>query len=298
LATEPRIRKKKKLGSFPFLNVLFSTALALFVIGLFGLLLIFAYQFRLQVEENVEVQVYLQKGISESNQARIQKILSAKPYVGQNEGRPKLTFISKEEAAQDFFEDTGEDVVSFLGENPLLDAFSLRLAPGYYQPDSLKKIKADISQLSGVAEVDYLESLVESVNRNVTRLSIILLAFGLILLLIVIVLINNTIKLALFSQRFLIRSMQLVGATGSFIRKPFLYRAAFYGMLAGLFAGGLLYAFLYWAFNRFRELETLYRPDWLLMLLAFLLFLGMMLSFFSTLRAMNKYLRLSLDELY
>lgn len=298
MTPENRTRKKKKLGSFPFINVILSTALALFVIGLFGLLLLFAQQFRIQVERNVEVQVYLDKDISESNQARVQKILSAKSYIAQEDSRPQLSFISKEEAAKQFFEDTGEDVVSFLGENPLLDAFSLRLASGYHHPDSLKKIETDISQLDGVMEVDYLESLVQSVNENVTELSLVLLAFALVLILVVIILINNTIKLALFSQRFLIRSMQLVGATSSFIRRPFLGRAVLYGLVAGLIASALLYGFLLWSFEQFANLEILYRADWLLILAGLLLFFGMLIALFSTLRAMNKYLKMSLDELY
>lgn len=298
MTPENRTRKKKKLGSFPFVNVILSTALALFVIGLFGLLLLFAQQFRMQVERNVEVQVYLDQDISEGNQARIQKILSAKTYIAQEDSRPQLSFISKEEAAKQFFEDTGEDVVSFLGENPLLDAFSLRLASGYHHPDSLKNIEADISQLDGVMEVDYLESLVESVNENVTQLSLVLLAFALVLILVVIILINNTIKLALFSQRFLIRSMQLVGATSSFIRRPFLGRAVLYGLIAGLTASALLYGFLLWSFEQFDNLESLYRPDWLLALAGVLLFFGMIIALFSTMRAMNKYLKMSLDELY
>lgn len=289
--------RKKTLGSYPFLSVLFSISMALFVLGLFAMLLLHAKRLQHIIQENLEVQVFLDRDLSEPNRIKINRTLAAKPYTAEKGTKAPLRYISKEEAANDFL-DNPEEEIALLGDNPLRDSFVMKLKPEYYQTDSLKTIKADIQKISGVYEVTYVQSLIEQVNENLAKIGLVLLGFATLLLLVVVVLINNTIKLALFSQRFLIRSMQLVGATGRFIRKPFLVRAFMHGMIAGLIASLLLYALLQWAYTRVEDLQLL--ADWENALLVFiaLVVAGGLVGWFSTWRAMNKYLRMSLDELY
>ncbi len=296
---EPRKpRKKRKLGSYPFISVTFSITLALLVIGLFGLLLVHTNRLTTLIQENVEVQVFLNKDIQPGERNRIQRVLTSKRYVPQNEDQSLVRFVSRDEAAEQFIKDTGEDFTQLLGENPLRDLFVLNVGQDYQSIDSLKVIEHELESLSGVYEVSYVESLVRSINQNLTKISVILLGFAVILLLVVVILINNTIKLALFSQRFLIRSMQLVGATGRFIKRPFLNRALLYGALAGFFTSGILYGLYQSALTKIEDLKQLQDEQSILILYGVLVLLGMIVAYLSTLLAVKRYLKTSLDELY
>jgi cell division transport system permease protein len=290
---EIKIRKKKKLGSFPYVTLVFTITVALFVIGLFGLLVLHAKMLSDSVKENIEIQVYLDKNIEESDINRIKMHISSKPYVRSGNNKPLIKFISKDEAAKEFIKD-----VQFLGFNPLTDAFTVKIDPEYSENESLKKIKAEIQQIKGVYEVDYVESLIDDINKNVKNIGILLVSFTLFLLFAIVVLINNTIKLALFSQRFIIRSMQLVGAKASFIQWPFLRNALTHGLISGLIATSLLYTLLNYANTKIDELSQLQNPSHVLFLMIGIIVTGMLIGFFSTFSAINKYLKLSLDELY
>lgn len=293
-----KAKKKKKLGSYPYFSVIFSITLALFVIGLFGLLILHANNLSQAIKENVEVQVYLNKSISENERIQLEKIIASKDYVLIENGEASINFISKEEAAEQFIEDTGENIVEFLGENPLRDVLIFKIDSEYQQNQNLSGIKEEIEKLAGVYEVNYVENLVDSINRNVAKISLLLLGFAILLLITVTILINNTIKLALFSQRFLIRSMQLVGARPTFIKKPFLRRAIWYGALAGICASAILYGVLVYFNNIIEGLASLQEIKEIAILFTGLLVLGAVVGFFSTYKAINKYLKLSLDELY
>ncbi|UII20968.1 cell division protein FtsX [Fulvivirga ligni] len=291
-------KKKKKLGSYPYTSVVFSITLALLVIGLFGLLILHTNRLSELIKDNIELQVYLDKDITDNQRIQIQKTLSSKDYASEKDDEVQISFVSKEEAAEDFIKETGEDFSDFLGENPLRDAYSLKISPEYQNSQKLDSIQQDIEAINGVFEVEYQKNVVDSINENITTISLLLVGFAVILLLVVIILINNTIKLALFSQRFLIRSMQLVGAKASFIQKPFLGRATMHGLISGIVASASLYALMQYAYSEFPQLENLYEPEKILILFATLLFAGAVIGFFSTLRAVKKYLRMSLDELY
>ena len=295
---EAKFRRKKKLGSYPYVSVVFSITMALFVIGLFGLLLLHANALSQMIRENVEIQIFLNQTIAENDRLKIQKTLSSKEYIAETESGQQISFISKEEAAEDFIKETGEDFRQFLGENPLRDAFVIRIKPEYYNTEALQKIKLDIERLGGVFEVTYVESLVESINKNMAKISIVLISFAVLLVIIVSVLINNTIRLALFSQRFLIRSMQLVGATARFIQRPFLTRSVLHGFLGGLLAAALLLLILQYANRQIEDIDQLQDTYKIGILLGGLLLLGGTLGFLSTYRAVSKYLKMSLDELY
>ncbi|WP_139920133.1 ABC transporter permease [Hymenobacter sp. DG01] len=293
-----RPTRKKKLGSYPHTMVVFSITLALLVIGLFGLLLIHAHKISTLVKENLEMQVYLERGLPETQLLRLQQDLSRKPYVALKDQKPQVRFLSKEEGAKQLIDQTGEDFQQFLGDNPLRDAYLLKINADFADAQNLARIKQELKQEPGVFEVEYVESLITSVNENLRNVGLVLLGFAAVLTFVVVVLINNTIKLALFSQRFLIRSMQLVGATSSFIQWPFLRRAVWQGLVSGILAGLLLLALLQYAYLQLEELR-LFRDERLIgALVAVLVLLGMGIGFLSSWRAVRKYTGMSLDELY
>lgn len=294
---EKKVRKKRKLGSYPFASVVFSITVALLVLGLFGWMLLHSSRLGNKIQENIEIQVYLNKDLSRTDINKIYSAVSNKPFTLVKE-EPQVELITKEEAAQQFIQDTGEDFKNFLGDNPLRDLLAVKIAAEYQPLDSLTKIKREVESISGVFEVDYEESLVESINTNLARIGLILIGVAVFSLLVVIILINNTIKLALFSQRFLIRSMQLVGATSSFIRRPFLYRSIFYGFLAGILACGVLYGFSMYLNTIIEGLSELQDTRGFAILFGGMMVMGIVVGYFSSLRAIRKYLKMSLDELY
>lgn len=298
MTKEKKVRKKKKLGSYPFVSVVFSITLALFVVGLFGLMLIMTKQLTTIIQNNVEMQVFLNKGLSKAEIDKITKTLSTKDYINIQEDIPQVEFISKEEAAEQFTKETGEDFVSFLGDNPLRDLLVIKIHPDYQAAQNLVEIKKEIGFIRGVYEVSYVESLASSINENMKKVSLVLIGFSVILFGVVAILINNTIKLALFSQRFLIRSMQLVGATAGFIQKPFLLRSAIYGLIAGLASSGMLWFLLKFANTKIDGLMSLVDLKKLLILGGSILAVGIFVGFMSTFVAIKKYMKLSLDELY
>lgn len=293
-----KYKKKKKLGSFPYVSVVFSITLALFVIGLFGLLILQSNKLKDSIRENITIQIYLDKFVTENDKIRINKLLTQKKYVAKEGDQALVEYISKEDAAKIFIESTGEDFIEFLGDNPLRDAFTIKIDPAYQQLDSLKNIETELSKVDSVFEVVYVQNLVQSINKNVTKISLVLIGFTVILLFTVVVLINNTIRLALFSQRFLIRSMQLVGAKADFIITPFVKRAGLQGLLAGIIATALLFGLLTYANSVIEELNQLQSVKELLLLFGFVLLLGFILGIVSTFSAVKKYLKMSLDELY
>ena len=291
-------RQKRKLGSFPFLSVIFSITLSLVVMGIFGVSFIYLKTLTSIVQSNVEIQVYLDKSIIDHDMKRLQKILTTRPYIRSGDAAENINFISKEMAAEVFIRDTGEDFTKFLGDNPLRDAFSVKITNQYQSVDSLKAIEIDLRRLPGVYEVVFQESLIASINKNLRKIGVLLLGMTLILLVAVIVLINNTIRIALFSQRFLIRSMQLVGATKGFIRWPFLRRSLIYGLVSGILASGIIFGIIQFAQHQIDDLDKLYAEEPLFILFAVLIFLGLLISYLSTLSSMRRYFKISLDELY
>lgn len=291
---------KKKLGSYPYIGVVTSITLALFVTGLFGTLILYSQELEQLVRANVRMQVYLKNGLTETQRLQVEKSIEALPYTSKtsSQDEPAIRFVSKDQAAKKFIEETGEDFLQFLGENPLHDAYLVNIDPQYHADASMLQIKTEIEKINGVYQTFYVEGLIESINKNVLRIGIILVAIVVLLLLTVVLLINNTIRLALFSQRFLIRSMQLVGATGWFIQKPFLVRATWYGILAGIIASGGLWLLIRYANEKIEYLVLLLNTERILILMVGLLIIGAFVAVTSTFLSIRKYLKLSLDELY
>jgi cell division transport system permease protein len=291
-------KAKKQLGYFKFGSVLFSTTLSLFIVGLFGIILIQASSLTKMIRENIEIQVFLDKGLSQQQLGDLRKDLAKKPFVLQTEDSVYLRFISNKEAAETFIQNTGEDFTKFLEDNPLRDSYVFSVSEEFQSSEQLTLIAKELETQPGVFEVSYMTDLVDSINKNLFKVSLIMGGFILILIITVIMLINNTIRLALFSQRFLIRSMQLVGATRGFIRKPFLIRAFLFGVLAGILASGILYALLEYTKENIEGFASLQNTELMLLLFVGLTVTGGFLSGISTLRSVNKYLNMSLDELY
>lgn len=289
--------RKKKLGSYPSISVVASITLALFAIGVFGALVIYSKELERAVKENIKIQVYLKSQLPTDERLKIQKQFSSKYFLPKQVQNP-IQFVSKEEAAKQFIKETGEDFKNFLGENPLHDAYLLRIDEGYQSKQSLSKIKNELEKMPGVFQVYYVENVIESINHNITQIGLAIMGLVAVLLVIVVLLINNTLRLALFSQRFLIRSMQLVGAKRWFIQWPFLLRASLHGLISGIIASGFLIVLISFATKRIIELKLIQNNERLILLMTSLLILGVLVAVVSSYRAVSKYLKLSLDELY
>jgi cell division transport system permease protein len=290
--------RKKKLGSYPYVSVVLSISLALFVIGVFGALVIYSKELERTVRDNVKIQVYLKNQLSAEQTKKMEKELQSKSFTSKSDPTTSIQFVSKEDAAKQFIKETGEDFKKFLGENPLRDAYLVKIDPTFHDKASLLKIKGEVEKINGVFQVYYVENVIDSINQNVTKIGLVLMGLVALLLLTVVLLINNTVRLALFSQRFIIRSMQLVGAKRWFIQRPFLFQALWHGALAGAIASAFLFAMISFATKRIEDLNLIQNNDRLFLLAGSLLLIGMIVAVASTYRAVAKYLGLSLDELY
>ncbi|MFN8356488.1 MAG: permease-like cell division protein FtsX [Spirosomataceae bacterium] len=292
-------KTQRKTGHYPNATVTISLTVALFLIGLCGLLTIQAKKLSTLVRENIEVQVHLDADLSTGGQDTLLRMMSAKPYVAKSEdGKAQITFISKDEAAKKLMEDTKENFQELLGENPLRNSYAVKVQEAYFEEARLKVIKTDLEKLNGVYEVTYAENLVDEVNQNISKIYLILSGFVGILLVIIVMLVNNTIKLALFSQRLLIRSMQLVGATSGFIQKPFIIRGALQGLISGLISSGLLILLQQAVVRQIEGFSLLQDNLKMVFLLVGVVILGVLIGVLSTFQSVHKYLRMSLDELY
>lgn len=291
--------KIKKLGSTPNVMVVISLTIALFLIGMCGLLTINARKLAELVKQNVELQVYLDDDLTTSKLDSIYKTLAKKEFVLLKENSPQINFISKEVAAKQFIEESGEDYRKLLGDNnPLHNLYAVKIKQEYFNDAKLKEIKVALEIIPGIHEVAYVENFVDEVNKNISKIYLVLSVFVMLLLLIIIILVNNTIKLSLYSQRFLIRSMQLVGATNGFIRKPFIIKGALQGLTSGLVASSFLILLQQLAVRKVEGLVLLQEMDKMIYLLLGILIIGTLMGILSTFQSVERYLRLSLDELY
>jgi len=288
----------KKLGNYPATSVLVTISTALFMVGLFLLFALHATALTNVLQENIEIQIYLEKDLDKAAQEQILQTLESQPFVEVQDGKARIQFISKDEAAKKMMEDTGENFIESLGMNPLRDVFSVNIKRDYYSKEKLTPIRKQLEATTGVYEVVYAESLIEKIHQNLTTLGFIIISFVFILLLITYILLNNAIKLGLFSQRLLIRSMQLVGATDSFIKKPFLWRAALQGFFGSLIACFLLSALLFYLNTQIKELQSIQNYWFIAALYITLVGIGTFICLSSAYLAVNRYLKMTLDELY
>ena len=208
------------------------------MLGLLGIIVFNAKKISDHVRENIGFSLYLKDDLAETDLEKIRLTLEKKEYTA------RLKYTDKETAADIMKEDLGEDFVDFLGYNPLKASFDLFLNSEFAEQSSILLIEKELQRMPAFKEVVYQKDLLASVNANINKIGIVLLAFSLLLLIIVVALINNTIRLAIYSKRFLIKTMQLVGATGGFIRRPFVARSMFNGLISGIIALLLLTAVL------------------------------------------------------
>ncbi|MCF8224041.1 MAG: permease-like cell division protein FtsX [Bacteroidales bacterium] len=282
---------KGRLRSSYFTQIV-SISLVLFLLGLLGFVLINARELSDYFRESLSFSVMLDEDSKEADIRMLQKDLDAKQFVKSTE------YISKEQAAEKLREELGEDFLSFMGYNPLLPSIDVYLFADYTHPDSVLNIERYLMEYDAVNEVYFQESFLHLINENVSKISAILLVFSGLLLFISLTIINNTIRISVYSKRFLIRTMQLVGATGSFIRKPFLWRSVIHGIIAALFSIILLMSILYFVEQEYYLLFSLQDIGLLLSLFGGIVIIGIFINLISTFFSVNKYLGISEDKLY
>ena len=291
MAARPDRFNRRRLRS-SYASVVVSISLVLFLLGVLGLLLLNAGQVAKMVKERFAVQVILSEDIPELDRMTMQKELALANYV------KSVRFVPKEEAAQELAHQLEEDFVQFLGYNPLQDAFDLRLNAAYVTPAQLVLIERDLDALEYVDDVLYDKPLLELMSENIRRVGIGLLFGSALLLLISIALINSSIRLAIYSRRFLIKTMQLVGATPGFIRRPFLQRGLLHGLLGAIVASGMLGGLLSLLFEQLPDLQQILHPLHYSITFAALLLTGLFISWICTYFAVRRYLSLKTDQLY
>ena len=273
---------------------LMSITLVLFLLGMFALLMMHAHKLSNHLKENIGFEVVMNSNVKEASILNLQKELDAMPAVKSTE------YITKEEAIRRLSEDLGEDFLQWLGneENPLLPSIDVRFNADWANNDSLDVIQTQLLKNKDVKEIYYQKSLVNLINQNVKRIGIALMIASLILLIIAITLIRNTIRLSIYSKRFLVRSMQLVGATPAYIRRPFIRSGILQGFFGALLADALLALLLYGLTKRLPELTFVQDYTIIIGIFVGTIILGILLGGLSTRSALRKYLNADVDRLY
>lgn len=285
-------QKRPKKSSPTYFSSILSISLILFVLGVIGTFFIQSSRLTQTLKENMAIQLVLQEAVNESDRLQLSKQLEAEPFVKD------VQVISKEEAAVMMKEDLGEDFIETIGYNPLPDAIVLHVNAVYSNPDSLAWISDKILTNKLVLAVNYDENLSTNITQFSSKVLIGMLIFLGLLVIISYIIIDNTIKLAMFSQRFIIRSMQLVGAKRWFITKPFVFRAIFNGVLSAVIASLGLLLSVYLLEKYLIDLNIFNHYFDFLIVAGALLLLGIVISLLSTFFAVRKYLRMKLDDLY
>ena len=274
------------------ITVVVSLALVLFMLGLLGLVVINAGKLSNHIKENIGFQVILKDTATSAQIDALQQEISASVFA------KSVNHITKEQAAEKLKTDLGEDFVSFLGYNPLLSSLDVKLNADYANADTLAGIEKNLLQKAYVKEVVYHKDMIKQVNENAKVVSLYILIFSGLLLIVAIALINNTIRLSIYSQRFIIRTMYLVGATRTFISKPFIFKGIRQGVIAGILAGALLAGFLVVSTNYIPDLLQLQDENMLALLFGGIVLLGIFISSISALFSVMRYLRLKTSDLY
>lgn len=282
---------KRRLAGSTITTVV-SLSLVLFMLGLLGIIILNASQLSNHIKENIGFQIILNDNAKEADIAKLQKTLDVSNYVRSTE------FVSKEEAAVRLKEDLGEDFIEFLGFNPLLASINVHLKAEYANPDSVSWIQKEITETHLTKEIIYNRNLINNINESVKKISVVILFFCSLLMVVALALINNTIRLSIYSKRFIIKTMQLVGATQGFIRRPFVITGIKHGLYGAIIAILLLIGLLNFAEKQVPELRDLQDQQMLLYLFGLVVVMGIVISWISTSLAVRKYLRLKSDELY
>lgn len=288
----------RNLGSYPGILITISLTVALFLIGFSGWIALSSKELIKYVKQNIEVQAYLEKGLDSTQIMALKHKIEAMGIAEIKNGESQVQLISKEKAAEIFYKDTKEDYKAVLGENPFRDSFTIRLKEENISELQLKNIKTEIEKLTGVFEVEYAKDFLKGIITNVNKIYKILALIVFIFFVATILLINNTIKLALYSQRFIIRTMQLVGATDFFIQKPFLIKGIIQGVIASVISIILIFLTKNLATSQIDGLALIQNDRAMLGLFFVLLILGPVIGLLSTYQSIIRYHKLDLDKLY
>jgi len=281
-----------KRGKPSYFMSIVGVTLVLFLLGIIGWLVINANKIGYVLKESVEVRAFLRGDLNPKDSAALITYISSQPYV------KNILYVDKDQAMKILIGDGNEDPAAVLDANPLPNSINFKVKQEYMNSDSLAKIQADLQQQTYVSEVAYPKALVDNLNKNVRQISIVLLIIAIILALVVIFLIDNTIRLAMFSNRFLIKTMQMVGATRWFIAKPMNVRAVVNGAISGIIAIIAVVLVIVAAERILPEMKAIHDTPTLVLLFFGLIILGICITLFSTHRSVLKYLRMKLDDLY
>jgi len=285
--------QRRRIGG-AYLTSIISVTLVLFTLGFLGLIILQANNLSNYIKENIGFEIVMKSNVREADIVSLQKHLDTKEFVKSTE------YITPEEASRRLSDILGDDFVDFMSEddNPLLPSIDVRFNAPWANNDSLAKIEAYVTENENVKEVYYQRSLVQMINKNLRNISIVILGFSLLLLIIAMALINNTIRLSVYSKRFVIRSMQLVGATESFIRRPFVIKGILQGSISAFVAILMLLGIIEAMRENIPELKLLTDQLTLIYLFTGIIVTGILMSGLSTSVAVSKYLRMKTDKLY
>lgn len=291
------MKNKNKNNSVSYFDMQFitssiSTTLVLLLLGLVVFFVLGAHNLSIYVRENINFSVLISDDMKEADILKLQKKLDKEPFVKQTE------YISKKQALKEQSEAMGTDPEEFLGYNPFTASIEIKLHSDYANSDSIAKIEKMIKKNTNIQDVLYQRELIDLVNDNIRNISLVLLALAVVLALISFALINNTIRLAIYSKRFLIHTMKLVGASWGFIRRPFLRRNIWSGVLAGIMADAILMGTAYWLVSYEPELIRVITPEVMLLVFGSVLIFGVVITFLCAYLSINKYLRMKASTLY
>ena len=291
------MKNKSKNNSVSYFDMQFitssiSTTLVLLLLGLVVFFVFGAHNLSIYVRENINFSVLISDDMKEADILKLQKRLDKEPFVKQTE------YISKKQALKEQSEAMGTDPEEFLGYNPFIASIEIKLHSDYANSDSIAKIEKMIKKNTNIQDVLYQRELIDLVNENIRNISLVLLALAVVLALISFALINNTIRLAIYSKRFLIHTMKLVGASWGFIRRPFLRRNIWSGVLAGIMADAILMGTAYWLVSYEPELIRVITPEVMLLVSGSVLIFGVVITFLCAYLSINKYLRMKAGTLY
>lgn len=285
-----KFQKRRLISSY--FSVVLSMFLVLFLLGILGLFIINSKKLSDDFKENIVMTVFFKNEATDSVTSAFAQELKIAKFVKSSE------FVTKEQAAKQHTEIIGEDFMTFLGANPLQNSFDIHLKADYIDLPNIRKIESRFRANEMVADVVYDKQLVSLVNDNINKVSMWMLIVSGILALIAILLINSSMRLSIYSNRFIIKTMQMVGATKSFIRKPFIWRSIRLGFIAAVLAVLALAGTLIYVDNNFPSLDILGNPAMIAAVLGGVLAVGILLSWISTFFATQRYLNLRTDDLY
>ena len=275
-----------------FVTSSISTTLVLLLLGLVVFFVLGAHNLSVYVKENINFSILISDDMKESDILKLQKKLDKEPFVKATE------YISKKQALREQTEAMGTDPQEFLGYNPFTASIEVKLHSDYANSDSIAKIEKKIKKNTNIQEVLYQKDLIDAVNDNIRNISLMLLGLAVILTFIYFALINNTIRLTIYSKRFLIHTMKLVGASWSFIRRPFLRRNFWIGVLSAVIADAVLWGAAYWLVSYEPELIRVITPDVMLLVSVSVLIFGVLITWLCALLSINKYLKMKAGTLY